>query len=159
MAGPHNGICLMKYAIWVYVAKYYWTLLNIVILFIIQARVLKYFRTIESIDSGPFPMFFSNIFLTHFWRKFLRFKGTFYVHRKAYSLGYWNRSASVRQSVSPAVRQSTSQFIRICNPFLNHPRVPGLFKYNHKIFKHAYNAIKMFIICKTMQNKKQKGNT
>ena len=112
MAGPHNGICLMKYAIWVYVAKYYWTLLNIVILFIIQARVLKYFRTIESIDSGPFPMFFSNIFLTHFWRKFLGFKGTFYVHRKAYPLWYWNRSTSVCQSVSLSVRQSVSPSVR-----------------------------------------------
>ena len=48
-------------------------------------------------------------------------------------------SPSVRQSISPSVRQSVSpsvchSIIEICNPFLNCPRVPGLFFYMHICF-------------------------
>ena len=58
---------------------------------------------------GPIrAFFFFKIVRRIFEEKFPGFWGYFFVHRTAYPLEYWNRIASVCQSVSPSVRQSVS---------------------------------------------------
>ena len=103
---------LRKYTIWVYLNKYF-------VILIVWYFVQNFPPVLEMISQiqSPFQLgygIFKKMIRRIIWIYFPGFLRVF-MHRKTYSLNYWTRLPSV----SPP--------IGICNPFLNRPRVPGLF--------------------------------